>query len=213
MTNTLSTIQQVAEATKIGQSMILALCAIATVSIAFVGLKAWRKELKGKSEYSRAKDLLKAVFKVRNAFLHVRHPAVYSYEYPREMRDDHGHLKQEKDYEGHAHVYGERWKPFDEAFKELEEQTLEAQVEWGTEFREIIVPLRKCRAELLIAVQDFLEQKKLPHQRERRPRNDAEGKRSVLYYVGEDSEYDGFTKEINAAVTLFENKLRPHIKN
>src|SRR5436190_17833583 len=95
MTNTVSTVQQISEYTKIGQNVILALCAIATVLIAFFGLKTWRKELKGKSEYIKAKEVLKAVYKVRTAFMHVRNPSVYSHEYPEEMRSEQGYLKGE----------------------------------------------------------------------------------------------------------------------
>jgi len=37
-------------------------------------------------------------------------------------------------------------------------------------------------------------------------------KKSVLYYVGKNSKHDLFTPEINAAVELFESKLRRHIR-
>lgn len=56
-----------------GQIVALA-AAFAAVS-AYLGIRTWRAELKGKSEYELAKDLLKAVYKVREAFYHVRHIA------------------------------------------------------------------------------------------------------------------------------------------
>ncbi|SMN17391.1 hypothetical protein CRYPA_1576 [uncultured Candidatus Thioglobus sp.] len=50
----------------------------------------------------------------------------------------------------------------DEAFSELEEIYLEALVEWGSEFQNNIIDLRKCRGELLVAIQQLLSRYKDP---------------------------------------------------
>lgn len=212
MTNAVTVMSQIAEYTTVAQNVVLALCGVATVVIAYCGLTTWRKELKGKSEYTKAKEVLKAVYKVRRGFMVVRAPAIFSYEYPEKMRDESGHLKAGCDYDGTVHVYQERWKFLAEAFQELEDQTLDAQVEWGAEFQDVIVPLRKCRAELQIAIQDMLRAKKDPYERQGRPRDERMEQRSVLYYVGESWEHDKFTPDINAAIERFETKLRPHIR-
>ena len=148
------------------KEQIISISAVIGVYIAFSGLRTWRKELKGKSEYQKAKDVLKAVYRVKDGFRAVRSPAIYSYEYPKEMCDDWGHLKREHQYEGTVHVYQTRFKILDDAFRELEEQNLDAQVEWGNEFEEVIKPLRLCRIELLLAVQDHLEEHKVGGMRE-----------------------------------------------
>ena len=193
------------------KDIIVGLSAFAVAFFAYLGLHAWKKELKGKSEYQLAKDVLKSVYKVRDAFKHVRHMVIYQYEYPEEMRDHHGHLKRENDYEGTAFVYEKRWEKMDEAFKELEEHHLDAQVEWGSEFQDKISKLRKCRAELLVTIQQFLERKKNPNRSETKPERSAE-ERSVLYHIGNDSKHDKFTPQIDEAVDEFEKWLRPHIK-
>lgn len=94
----------------------------------------------------------------------------------------------------------------------MEDLNLDAQVEWGQEFQDVIVPLRRCKIDLEIALQDFLEAKKNPHERRLRPSEERAEERSILYYAGEDSPHDQFTPRINSAVALFEEKLRPHIK-
>ena len=196
----------------IAKDVILGLSACSAAVFAYLGLDAWRKELKGKSEYELAKSVLKSVYKVREAFKHVRNPAIFQYEYPPDMIDSWGHLETEHDYDGTAHVYETRWKKMDEAFRELEENHLAAQVEWGSEFQNIIKKLRACRADLLVTIQQFLEKKKKPRRME--PLNTLEQRaqeRSVLYYLGNDSEYDKFTSEIESAIAEFENWLRPHI--
>jgi len=177
-----------------------------------LGLSTWRKELKGKSEYELAKRVLKSVYKVREAFKHVRSPAIYQYEYPEGMRNHHGHLKPEHNYEGTAYVYEKRWEKMHEAFKELEEAHLEAQVEWGPEHQDVIVKLRQRRSELLIAIQQMLERKKDPHSEPRKSEEIAE-ERSVLEHFGKNSKHDKFTPQIDEAVAEFEKWLRPHVRH
>jgi hypothetical protein len=187
---------------------LVGLSAAAVAVLAYLGLDTWRRELKGKSEYQLAKDVLKAVYKVRDAFRHVRNPVIYSYEFPEAMRDSNGSLKREHDHEGMAHVYEKRFSILNGAFMDLEEKHLEAQVEWGQEFQEIIIPLRECRAELLVTVQSMLERKKT---RDRMTPDEASNETSILYHLGKDSKYDKFTPKIEEAVNKFEKWLRPHI--
>lgn len=203
---------QVAEYATIAQNIVLALSGVAATIIAYLGLTTWRKELKGKSEYSKAKEVLKAVYKVRRAFAHVRNPAIFQYEYPEDMIDGHGQVKGNHDYEATAHVYEARWKFLAEAFHELEEQSLDAQVEWGSEFQEVIKPLRTCKVELQIVIQNMLAARKSPHERRSLTKEERSEERSTLYHIGEDSKHDKFTPKINSAIELFEIKLRPHIK-
>lgn len=201
-----------AECITAGKDIVVAAAAALAAYFAYLGLSTWRKELKGKSEYQLAKDVLKSVYEVREAFKHVRNPAIYQYEYPEDMTDHHGHLKQENRHEGTAHVYQERWKKMDEAFGKLESYHLDAQVEWGAEFQDVIKSLRSCRAELLVTIQRMLERMKDPYDREVLSVDERAEQRSVLYHLGDDSKHDKFTPVINAAIGEFEAWLRPHIK-
>ena len=177
---------------------------------AFLGLKAWREQIRGAADYEKAKQVLRAVYKVREMFKYVRGPGIYEYEYPPEMRDSTGHLKSEFAYEGNLHVYTERLKKYDPAFSDLEELALDAQVHWGPEFQEIIKQMRGCKIDLLIALQRFLENNKPGSYRKLSP-EESQDIRFKMYYIGEDSKNDPFTKQINSAVKLFEDKLCPII--
>ena len=201
-----------AECITAGKDILVAASAASAAFFAYLGLSAWRKELKGKSEYQLAKDVLKSVYKVREAFKHVRNPAIFQYEYPNELKHHHGHLKEENRHEGTAHVYQERWKKMDEAFSELESYHLEAQVEWGPEFQDVIKDLRSCRAELLVAIQRMLERMKDTQDREILSVDERAEERSVLSHLGTESKHDKFTPDIDAAIGKFETWLRPHIK-
>lgn len=195
------------------KDVLVGLSAVFAAVFAYLGLSAWRKELKGKAEYQLAKDVLKSVYRVREAFKHVRNPIIYQYEYPEEMRDHHSNLKKEQDYEGTAYVYEKRWEVMVEAFGELEEHHLEAQVEWGPEFQDVIKKLRSCRIELLIAIEQMLERKKNPRERALTSAEESAEERSVLYHLGSDSKHDKFTPQIDEAINDFEEWLRPHIKH
>jgi hypothetical protein len=190
------------------KDILIGLSAVSAAVFAYLGLTVWRKELKGKAEYQLAKDVLKSVYKVREAFKHVRNPGIFQFEYPEEMVDSSGHLKRENDYEGTAHVYEKRWESMNIAFRELEERHLEAQVEWGYEFQDVILDLRSCQSDLLVAIQQMLEQKKNP----RAIGQTGYDQRSVLYNLGSDSKLDTFTPQIDKSINEFEKWLRPHIK-
>ena len=199
---------------RIGASseQIKALTAIAAACLAFVGLRTWRLQLKGTAEYTLAKEVLKAAYRVREAFKHVRNPAIFSYEYPESMREPSGHVKDEVRAEGTAHVYEERFKVLNEAFRTLEDRALDAQVEWGSDYATIIVPLRKCRGELLITLQRHVEKMKPGYHERHSTVDEKQQARSVMYYLGEDQhELDSFTTDINAAIRQFEQRLRPII--
>ncbi len=190
---------------------VVAIAAASTAVFVYIGLRTWRHELKGRSEYELSKKVLKAVYKVRDAFYHVRHLAIYQFEYPEDMRNYHGHLKSEHNYEGTAHVYETRWKVLIDAFRELEEHNLEAQVEWGDEFLEIVRPLRSCKTDLEIALQRFLESKKSSREEEGISKDEWKDIESKIYFYGKDSKYEKFQPQIDAAIKLFEDRLRPII--
>jgi hypothetical protein len=194
------------------KDILVGLSAVAAAVFAYMGLTTWRKELKGKSEYQLAKEVLKSVYKVRDAFNHVRNPAIFQYEYPEQMLDNAGYLKQENEYDDAAYVYEKRWEVMAKAFNELEEHHLEAQVEWGAEFRDVITKLRSCKVELQIAIQQMLERKKNPSENMPNSAEELAQARSILYFHGSESKHDKFTPEIDEAINEFEKWLRPHIK-
>lgn len=128
------------------------------------------------------------------------------------MREETGHLKEQFRAEGTAHVYEERFKILNDAFRVLEDRALDAQVEWGAEFISLMIPLRKLRAELMMALQDHIQAMKPGFQRRRTTLDEKREERSVMYYLGEnETELDRFTPEINRAITEFETRLRPII--
>jgi len=140
---------------------IIAVSALITSYFAYEGLTAWHQQMRGGSQFDNAKNILKAVYKVRDGFSHVRNPFIMAYEYPKEYLYESGmmvgNLKREYNYEGTLHVYEMRFNKLNDAFNELEEVILNAQVEWGRDYLEFIVPLRLCRSVLINNSRTYLD--------------------------------------------------------
>ena len=65
-------------------SLIASICAVIGAVVALVatgiaasGLRTWQKEMRGKDEYETARRLLRATYKVRNAFEYIRRRSIY----------------------------------------------------------------------------------------------------------------------------------------
>ena len=128
------------------------------------------------------------------------------------MCDSLGHLKKEFDYAGTSYVYEKRWEKLIEAFKELEEHHLNAQVEWGSEFQRKIIKIRKCKTDLMITIQQMLLRRKNPNESKQIIPEEASKERSILYLSGDDTQQNEFTLQIREAINEFEEWLRPYIQ-
>lgn len=195
----------------IGSDIAIGASAAVAAYLAVKGVNAWRSELKGRSEYQLAKDVLRAVYKTREGFKIVRHPAIFGYEYPEEMRDHFGHLKREHNFEGTAHVYQERFNHLNEAFKALEDLHLDAQVEWGPEFHDTIVKLRQCRSELMVTLQMKLDRMKEENDRDPVDTEALKKEHDVIYDANSEKHPNPFNDKIDGAIAEFENWLRPKV--
>jgi len=187
----------------LAKDIILAISALAAAFIAWRGLATWEEKLKGKSEYEIAKQVLKAVYKVRNAFIIMRNP-IDPFEYPDNLRAQPEPLTPEQKYQLNLHVYNQRRKIMYEAFEILEGQNINAQVEWGAEFQNLIYSLRDSRNKLYEAISSKLDSiednQKLP-----------EDIKYIFYPKYDEANQDIFTNNINNTVAKYEKTLRPHI--
>jgi len=185
---------------------ITAIAAICAVFIAWRGLATWRKELKGKSEYETAKQVLKAVYKVREAFIIVRSPWI-SYVKQDNPNDPSRYATQKLHYNNPNHI-DTVMKSFEEAWAALEEQNLIAQIEWGSKFQDqdMINPLRECK-------NDFLTNSTIYYDCETDDSINPEYKnesKAIIYRNHHNS--DDFTLKIEEAIAKFVNFLRPLVE-
>jgi len=115
--------------------------------IAFLGLRTWKKQLKGKTEYELARRFLKRVYEFRDVLDFIRIPIQTSEESINAMKE-HGYDYNRKDQNYHKKsiqaVYEVRWQKVNDAQSNLKIEVLEAEALWGDKkisVAEIIEPL------------------------------------------------------------------------
>ena len=194
---------------RIISDMMVGVSAVIVAIIAYFGLEAWKRELKGRATYQTAKELLKAVYEVRNAFEYVRSQAVYADDYPPELCNTSGDLLFSKQLEGARAKYKKRVQVLDRSFSKLGDNLLSAQVEWGEDFREKISDLIQCNNLLKKHIRRRLENLK-------RKLEDPGWDESRLHKVEElvifaDFKDDKFLARIDKSVREIEKWLFPKI--
>ncbi len=183
------------ETLQIIKEIIVTLAAASAAIIAFFGLKTWKKQMLGKTEYELSRRFLRAVFETRDAIYTVRHPFISIGEM-RKALEEKGLSKKEQeekisDRESDAAVYERRWESILKATSNLKVEALEAEVLWGgKEIDDILKPLYQHIGKLNANLQLYLSEDKYhdTHQQEKI--------RDIIYGVREDSGENEFTKQI-----------------
>jgi hypothetical protein len=175
--------------------IITALAAVTTVYLAYLGVSAWKNQIRGKTDYEIARKYLKATLKLRDAILYVRQPFIDLAEMERAAKEQ----GVENDRKNRA-VYASRWKKITEANTELEVELLEAQVSWGDEALrvsdDLMLLVRKLNTQLQFALTDVLSE---------------HADRNIIYNHGSLDDPDDFSKEVIIATQKIRDYLKPHL--
>lgn len=181
---------------------------------AFYGLRVWRKQLKGKTEYELARRMLLSVYKIRDAIKVVRNPFIpvgEIYEAKKEyQKEDIGGTIANRENDNYA-VYKSRWKSILEAFSSLDLDLLEAEVIFDDKLGEEYKKLKRLVLKLSMAIQECLRyQSKSSLNKNDIKRN--EQYEILMYDHSSEDEEDSYSQEINEVVIKFEQKLRKYLK-
>ena len=178
---------------------IAAIGAACTASyVALVGLNAWKKQLKGKTDYELARRYLRSVYKVRDAIKDVRNPFIPAAEITSALKDSglsESDYSERKNY--NAAVYSARWKKVTEAGTDVSVELLEAEVSWGKEAIEVQKDFDSSIRKLFANLKLFVDGHFLDEQRD------------IIYDRGDG---DIFTQELNKGIQKIEEYLKPHLK-
>ena len=181
---------------------------------AFYGLKAWRKQLKGKTEYELARRILLSVYKIRDGIKMVRHPFMSGgeiYEAKKKYKEQNPEINlTEKEIENYA-VYENRWKAINEAFSSLNVDLLEAEVMWGNIFKDDLHSLNRLSIKLMVAIRHYLKYHFQSYMSERDTEKYEEYE-LLVYDHSSENEEDEFGIKINNVVSRFEQKLKKYLK-
>jgi len=166
--------------------------------VAITGLDAWRKQLKGKTDYELARRYLRAIYKIRESIKEVRNPFISIEEIFIALSES-GLSEEEhsNSRKSNRAVYSKRWKKVMESKNELDIELLEAEVSWGKNSTIISKDLNDLIRKLYVGIKMFLEY----------PENRLD--RDILYDIGEE---DIFNKEVDTAIQKIENYLKVYLK-
>jgi hypothetical protein len=144
-----------------GKDIILTVAAIIAAYVAIKGLGTWRRQLKGNTEYKLAKNILTAVYELREAISAVRHPFMRYSQEPDLPKEKLKELSaREKNWQALVQVYQKRWEPVPAAKAKLDANLLEAEAVWGRDSVGKITPLNGLIGELLWAITCYRERAK-----------------------------------------------------
>jgi hypothetical protein len=193
------------------------LSAIAVGGVAILGLQAWKKQLKGKTEFETARNLLRAVYKVRNAVREYRFIFADGSEITQALQEANVEVEA-SDPEFHAKsqqaLYQKRWKRISETYSEMDLSAFEAEVIWGNEAIEKLLPLRRIIAELNSYTSQYLRNLVKPF-RQGLSVEMTKKIYDVLYGVPfeiDEENKNPFTTKIEEAITQIESFIKPKLK-
>lgn len=142
------------------KEFILVIVAIIGLIVAISGLKTWRKQLKGNTEYDLARRLLKAIYEFRESIRTVRDPLISANEVKESYRNagiiflgDNPISDDRRD----IYVYQKRWQGVSEKNNNLAVELLEAEVLWGKDIRDLVNNFLRVTGELRLGLNLFLE--------------------------------------------------------
>jgi hypothetical protein len=191
---------------------------IASLTAACVGIKGlgtWRRQLKGNTEYNLAKNIMTAVYELREAISFVRHPLM---EIPAEPNASAEKLKEMDDIQKRwlstYQTYQKRWEPVRTIRAKLDANLLEAEVIWGKEFILKVQPLTQLVNKLFFSIQQFMEVENpnISNDQKLNDRDIIKELRKRIFYNGDDKdENDEYWTSFKTAINEIEKTLKPHI--
>jgi hypothetical protein len=173
--------------------------AIIGVWIAWRGLKSWRDQLTGRTEYELARRLLRAVYRVRDGIRSVRNHGIVPAEVAvasAEAGIEHDNSRIDFSNEQICAVYNRRWQHLASVLSDLDVEALEAEVLWEQKAVERLRPLRQCVSKLRTNLYLYLRGLQNPTQRATAQRSEQIDK--IIYEFSEDPNEDEFTAGVSA---------------
>ena len=154
----------VPEIIAVTKDVALGTAALVAATVSILGLRTWRRQLHGQTQFAVAHKFVRAAYKVRDAFSFVRRRSFLSSENEAvegsDTRDADGRFDEVK-------AYRRRWRVLESAFAELEVESLEAEVIWGqVAIDALMKPIRIAVDELKWRLFEFTEagRRELSHQ-------------------------------------------------
>lgn len=193
----------------------VSLSALVAALLAFMGVNAWRRQLKGTTEYQIALKTLKAIFALRESITEAR-GRFAAVPYPGQ-RPSGGRGHAESDVLGTAHSYRQRLTRVGKCRADLLLAEQEALAVWGDEARDALANLLAAVDELFATYDQYFDAELTrARTKDRVGKEEEPGPNDVLMYrvlySAADEDRDPFGKRIarssSHAEEFFRDRLR-----
>jgi hypothetical protein len=177
--------------------------------VAIKGLSTWKRQIKGQSEYSLAKETLINVYKLRDEIIHVRNPFMSVQELPEPPEEKAKHMTHDEiRFYGLSDAYQKRWDKVISAKSMLSVNLTESEATWGMELKDLAEKLFREERYLILRISHYL--------RVMNPKVDEKAKaiykkemdvihNAIFDTLDEDDEYN---KKLNGTIKAIEQYLR-----
>jgi hypothetical protein len=186
--------------------------AVTTALVAVSGLKKWRQELEGKSQFDAARGLVKSTYKLRDQLQICRSPFYGAHEFPTDYKGGLGANSTEEETRAWVHVYKNRWDSVWNAIQEFDSQTLEAEALWGASIRAKTDALRQCVREVNAAIDAVIGDKAVGGENFKADKAFAKAMRSIVA-ASRDDEKNEMNQKLSKAISSIEDEVRPHLRH
>ncbi len=195
------------------QAVAVSGAAVTGAIVAVWGVRSWRAQMRGKTEYEVARRCLRHTYRVRDSLRSLRSQWMSSGEQAHALQQKDGEDVPANDddrrQQGQVAAYEERWRRVTDAHSDLRVDLLEAEVLWP-EVRQAAEPLAKCvhylSVDLMFYVRDLSSRRPTP----RLSAKHREKVERAVFWQGTD---DPFEAELAAAVGELEKLLAPHVRS
>ena len=133
--------------------------------VALVGLSTWRRQLTGTTEYELALEVLKAVYKLRDAIGYFRNPLLGVGEEAVALKEAEVETDSDdsrNEYKRKAVVFDRRWRVVNEALSEFEVVSIEAETLFGEEVKNKLETVEQCVRSLYSDIHLYLHNLAVP---------------------------------------------------
>lgn len=193
------------------KDFVVATSAGVAATCAVVGLKAWRKELRGKAEYEAARAFLRSTYKLREAVRLVRNPFIDASEFPENYRGVLGGQTAEDEAAAYSYVYSTRWNQIGSSISDFDAAALEAEVVLGAKLRTAGQCLRKHLGVLHASIRQYVENKASDGENARSD-PDHQTRIEAIIWEGVPGRTNKFTDDFDRALEAIEEFLAPHLR-
>jgi predicted ATP-grasp superfamily ATP-dependent carboligase len=165
--------------------------------VAIRGINAWKKQMRGSTDYQLARRYLKAAYKVREAIREARSSSIHVEEMVAANKENEMNTNNLMDKKNTRAVYSVRWEKVRDAMIDLQVELMEAEVSWGKEVVSVNEILKKIANTLFVNIKMYLDH--------------GTGYADMSIISNYEPE-DKFSSEIDEAINKIEIFLRPHLK-